>query len=310
MKRVEDLIAIDEKEVERILSSICEDWRFVSMEICPNGKRTTNYKIERENGEVLLRIYPVNADVSKKEMAIYQCFAGRLPVPEVYRSGTTKLGNTYIVMEFLKGVSLASVMEKQEDCPEALFEEVGRILAVIHQESFEKEGALNEDLEIEAGLPPILDWYAYFLNGIPGKKLGSEWIREIEQVLGTCEADLVRMTGEFVLTHGDFRPANLLVLEERVTGVLDWEFALSAPRYFDIGQFIREEENMSESGKRAFYQGYQKGSNNRLPEDWERLSRLMDLATMMSFLDRGEELTELDEAMIQRIKANTLFVKR
>ena len=310
MNRVEEWIAIDEKEVEQILSSTCGDWEFVSMEICPNGKRTTNYKIERENGTVLLRLYPVKADVSKKEMAIYHRFAGRLPVPEVYQSGTTKLGNTYIVMEYLEGASLASEMEKREACSETLFEEIGEMLAVIHQVSFEKEGALNEDLEIEAGLPPILDWYAYFLNGIPGKKLGAEWKQEIEGVIGTCEADLMRMTGEFVLTHGDFRPADLLVSGERVTGVLDWEFALSAPRYFDIGQFIREEESMSEPGKEAFYRGYQKGSNNRLPEDWEKLSRLMDLATMMSFLNRGEELTELDEAMIQRIKANTLFVKR
>ncbi len=310
MNRVEDWVEIEVVEVEQILSKINVEWKVVSKEICPNGRRTTNYQIKVENETVLLRIYPMEADVSQKEIAIYQRLAGRLPVPKVYRSGKIEQGNAYIVMEYLKGVSLASMLKNENACTDSIFEQLGQILAVIHQESFEKEGALNENLEIDAGLPPILDWYAYFLNGIPGKKLGSEWKREIEQIIETSGADLERMTEEFVLTHGDFRPANLLVSGDCVTGVLDWEFVLSAPRYFDIGQFIREEESMTGLRKRAFYRGYQKESKNRLPEDWERLARLMDLATMMSFLDRSEEVTELDQLMIERIKANTMFVKR
>lgn len=310
MNRVEDWISIEEAEVKQIISSICAEWKFVSMEICPNGRQTTNYQIKLENGIVLLRIYPLKADVSQKEMAIYHRFAGRLPVPEVYQSGITEQGNTYIVMEFLEGSSLTTVLENKEECSEALFEQIGQILAEIHQDSFEKEGNLDENLKIQPGLPPILEWYAYFLNGVSGKKLGSGWKREIERIVEACESDLKRMTEEFVLTHGDFRPANLLVYEDCVTGVLDWEFVLSAPRYFDIGQFIREEEGLTEAGKRAFYRGYQKGSKDRLPEDWERLARLMDIATMMSFLYRGEETTELDRMMIKRIKANAVFVKR
>lgn len=118
------------------------------------------------------------------------------------------------------------------------------------------------------------------------------------------------MASDFVLTHGDFRPANLLVEGERVTGILDWEFVLSAPRYFDMGQWVREDEWMNEASKTAFVQGYQEMSGVELPAEWERLARLMDIATMMSFLDRCEKTTELDQSMIERIKSNSLFVKR
>ena len=310
MNRVENWVEIKENEVEQILSKINVEWKVISMEICPNGRRTTNYKVETGKERVLLRIYPMNVNVSQKEIAIYQRLVGQLPVPKVYQSGLIEQGNSYIVMEYLEGVLLESMLKYQEPCTESLFEQLGEILAIIHQESFEKEGALNEKLEIEAGLPPILEWYTYFLNGIPGKKLGSEWKREIKRIIEMCGPDLQRMTEEFVLTHGDFRPANLLVSDDHVSGVLDWEFVLSAPRYFDIGQFIREEESMTELRRRAFYRGYQKESKNRLPEDWERLARLMDLATMMSFLDRDKEITELDQVMIERIKMNAMFVKR
>lgn len=310
MKRVENWVEINKKEVEQILSYMNRGWGFVSMEICPNGRRTTNYKIVTNEGCVLLRIYPMDADVSQKEIAIYQRLAQRLPVPKVYQFGALERGNAYIMMEFVQGASLASLLENQQECSDALFEEIGRILAVVHQVSFEKEGALNKDLEIEDGLPPILDWYAYFLNGIPGKKLGSEWKRVIEQIIESNGTDLERMTDEFVLTHGDFRPANLLVSNDCVTGVLDWEFVLSAPRYFDIGQFIRKEEDLCDLHKQAFHRGYQEVSKDRLPQDWERLARLMDIATMMSFLDRCEEVTKLDTEMIERIKVNALFVKR
>jgi Ser/Thr protein kinase RdoA (MazF antagonist) len=213
-------------------------------------------------------------------------------------------------MEYLEGVSLAAVLNSENACAVSLFKQLGQILAVIHQESFDTEGALNEDLEIEPGLPPILKWYSCFLNGIPGKKLGPKWKREIKEIIEANGADLERMTKEFVLTHGDFRPTNILVLGDRVTGVLDWEFALSAPRYFDIGQFIRQEEDLNEAVKQAFYRGYQEVSKERLPKDWERLARLMDIATMMSFLDRCEDVTELDIEMIERIKVNSVFVKR
>lgn len=310
MKRVEDWVEIETIEVEQILSKINAEWKFVSMEICPDGRRTTNYKIETDKGRVLLRIYPMNADVSQKERAIYQRFAGQLPVPKVYQSGMIDQGNAYIVMEYLEGASLASMLESEDPCTESLFEQLGQILAVIHQEFFEKEGALNEELELEAGLPPILDWYSYFLSGIPGKKLGPLWKQKIEEIIKANSTDLERLTEEFVLTHGDFRPANLWVSGDCVTGVLDWEFVLSAPRYFDIGQFIREEEELSEESKQAFYRGYQEVSKDRLPQDWERLARLMDIATMLSFLDRGEEVTELDQAMILKIQFNTMLVKR
>ncbi|BES63960.1 hypothetical protein SANA_03990 [Gottschalkiaceae bacterium SANA] len=309
MNRVENWVEIEEDEVEKILSNIDVEWKVLSMEICLNGRRTTNYKIETGKGSVLMRLYPMNADVSQKEIAIYQRLVGRLPVPKVYQSGLIEQGNSYIVMEYLEGVLLSSMLKYQESCTDSLFEQLGEILAIIHQKSFEKEGALNEKLEIEAGLPPILDWYLYFLNGIPGKKLGYEWKREIKQIIDMSRADLERMTEEFVLAHGDFRPANLLVSDDHISGVLDWEFVLSAPRYFDIGQLIREDD-LTESAKQAFYRGYKEVSKDRLPEDWERLARLMDLATMLSFLDRCEEMTALDIEMVERIKANAMFVKR
>ena len=38
-----------------------------------------------------------------------------------------------------------------------------------------------------------------------------------------------------VLLHGDYRPANILVADGQITGVIDWEAAKSGPPAFDFG---------------------------------------------------------------------------
>ncbi|MEI7055473.1 phosphotransferase [Nocardioides sp. CCNWLW239] len=42
----------------------------------------------------------------------------------------------------------------------------------------------------------------------------------------------------YVLAQGDFMPANLLVHEGRIVGVIDWEFAGAAAPAFDVGRWL------------------------------------------------------------------------
>lgn len=285
------------------------DWTVKGFDLCQGGKRTSNYRIELENGKyLLLRVYPEKGDVSDKEAEVYAQLQGRVPVPIVFGKGTTRFGHGYLLMSYLGGQPLAEKIREGAEISEILMTHVGQCLGRIHDRTYESEGLLDEDLNLTPGLPPILDWYAHFLQGRPGRKLGEAWSARIDELVCASKEDLKRMTSEFVLTHGDFRPANLLVSGDSVTGVLDWEFVLSAPRYFDMGQWVREEEWLSGEMKAAFSKGYEEAAGVALPDDWERLARLMDIATMMSFLDRCEEVTDLDLSMIKRIQVNVEWI--
>lgn len=311
MSRVLDWIPVTKGQVQGVLSLLSPDWIFESMEGCEKGNRTTNYKIRLTNGKmVLLRVYPSGVNASKKEMAVYESMETRIPVPDIYGSGVLETDHAYLLMRVLPGENLESLLDRGMALSQELCWHAGALLAEVHKREYPKEGLLDDALELQAGLPPILEWMPYFLGGKPGRKLGEELCLEIRQTMEACREDWERIVKDFVFTHGDFRPANVLVDMNQITGVLDWEFALSAPRYFDIGQWIRIHELFSKEALEAFAKGYEEVSGIDLPPDWERLARLMDIATMMSFLDRCEEMTDLDQAMMKRIQWNTAFVKR
>ena len=85
-----------------------------------------------------------------------------------------------------------------------------------------------------------------------------------------------------VLTHADFKPANvkwLPALGDVV--VFDWEFSWSGPALMDLGQMIRW------GVPDPFLQGLVRGYG-ALPDDWMRLAELFDLFNMVAFVAQGE----------------------
>jgi aminoglycoside phosphotransferase (APT) family kinase protein len=294
-ERICEIFRIDINTADRLFKCFDSQKTVEDIEIFAGGKRTTNYKIRLKESEqkFVLRIYPKNDRSWHKEFALQNTLKNYLPVPEMYYLNEDKLiiDKPFSIVQFLDGITLDKYLEGNNCISESLAQKIGETLAVIHQ--IESKGLLEEDSQHKDGLPLILSWYDYLLNHRAVERLGAVVIDKLKIIIQEHNELLGQLAHNFVFSHGDFRPANIMVKDGRLTGVIDWEFALSAPDYFDIGQFTRYKEHMSDKAKNRFISGYNQNTGHPVGKDWEKLSKLMDLVNILVFLDNEEEKPNL-----------------
>lgn len=300
-ERVNNVVEIDKDIANKLIREYKPEYSVEKIERFTGGKSTSNYKLKIEwlDLELVLKIYPQNNKVCEKEFAIFNKVRGYVPVPHIYYVNTenTIIDRNYCIMEYLDGTTLDDYIENGNKFSEELAEEIGGKLALIHQTEYDMEGLLDNKLNLTEGLPPILTWYEYFLNGKAGKRLEMSTINEIKKFIENNNKLLMQMTNKSVLSHGDFRPANLMIKDNKLIGILDWEFSLSAPCYFDIGQFLRVQKYVPNEIKSSFIKGYNNIAKYPATEQWDKLAKLMDLANLLCLLDSEEDKPNLHSSM-------------
>ncbi len=301
-ERINEVIEINKEIANELVRSFDSRKVVESIEKFSGGRSTTNYKIKIEGleQEFVLRIYSKSSNICKKEFEVYKKLGEFIPIPEVYYIDEENniINKPYAIVQFLDGITLDQQIKDNNEFSTKTAEEIGERLAFIHKTGFNKEGLLDENFNIVEGLPPILSWYDFFINNRAGIRLGSKVKDDLVQCLKANNDLLEEMTSKFVFSHGDFRPSNIMVKDGTLVGILDWEFALSAPAYFDIGQFIRYEEQMIGNSQSSFINAYNKSSGINLTKEWKKIAKLMDLANILSLLDNEEEKPNLFADMV------------
>jgi aminoglycoside phosphotransferase (APT) family kinase protein len=294
-ERICEIVDMDINTADRLFKCFDSQKTVEDIEIFTGGKRTTNYKIRLKESEqeFVLRIYPENDRSWHKEFKLQNTLKNYLPVPEMYYLNEDKLiiDKPFSIVQFLDGVTLDKHLAGNNRISELLAQNIGESLAIIHQKEF--KGLLEENSQTKDGLPLILSWYDYLLNHRAIERLGTRIINKLKIIIHENNELLGQMAQNFVFSHGDFRPANIMVKDGRLIGIIDWEDALSAPDYFDIGQFTRYKEHLSEKAKNRFISGYNQNTRRPVGKDWEKLSKLMDLVNLLVFLDNEEEKPKL-----------------
>ncbi|MBV8274308.1 MAG: phosphotransferase, partial [Verrucomicrobia bacterium] len=106
----------------------------------------------------------------------------------------------------------------------------------------------------------------------------------------------------------DYNLKNILIRKVgsvwKVAGVLDWEFAIAGSPLVDIGNFLRFEDELPSGFSGSFIKGYLSNSIG-LPGNWRKVARLLDLASMVNFLDNAEETPKSFRTAVSVI-ANTV----
>jgi Ser/Thr protein kinase RdoA (MazF antagonist) len=194
------------------------------------GKRNTNYRIYTSDRErtFLLRIFPPGEESWRKEASLRAALSGRVPLQKLYfldRDETIE-NRAYGIFEYAEGKSLLELMKSGFVPDERLLHHIGSLLAVIHSQSYDRQGFLDEKLEVVEELPSLETWYDFFLSHHARKRLGADIAKQIEMVVLKKREMLREIGRRFSFIHGDFRPTNLLVNEGKVSSVLDWEFAM------------------------------------------------------------------------------------
>jgi aminoglycoside phosphotransferase (APT) family kinase protein len=115
-----------------------------------------------------------------------------------------------------------------------------------------------------------------------------------------------------VLCHGDFRTGNFLVVDDRLSGLLDWEFARWSDPYEDLGWFCtrywRRHAGRREAGglvgRAAFFARYAQAAgrpiDHRRALFWELMANIRWALIALAQADRGVAEGLLERALTGR----------
>lgn len=190
-----------------------------------------------------------------------------IPVPKVlaYESAIhdSLIGHEYILMTRVSGTPLNHEFERIYANPELyshVLEQLADVLAELKQQTFSSIGSLRAqdstdikcpidfaNLGYETGCRMFseyaLRWMTYYLSemkilrdaGHQNAKYFEKHISQLEQLIESpnlCRLDKPEET--FPFSHQDFVMKNILIDDETITAILDWEWSGSAPSEFEI----------------------------------------------------------------------------
>jgi len=166
--------------------------------------------------------YP-DKNVAVEAAAMTAARRAGVPVAEVYDHGEGALGQAYLLMERLDGETIPRRLLRDEAYAAVrpgLARRLGEVLARIHQVDPDSVPGLPH---VDA-LGQLTALYQGFAEPRPALEIGLRWLAEHRPAPA---AD--------TLVHGDFRTGNLMVGEDGLRGVLDWELTHRGDPRQDLG---------------------------------------------------------------------------
>jgi aminoglycoside phosphotransferase (APT) family kinase protein len=166
--------------------------------------------------------YP-DQKVAVEAAAMSAARAAGVPVAEIYDYGTGALGQGYLLMERLAGETIPRRLLRDEAYAAVrpgLAHRLGEVLARIHQVD---PGSVRDLPRVDA-LGQVTEQYQAFAEPRPAVELGLRWLAG-HRPAPAADA----------LVHGDFRTGNLMVGQDGLHGVLDWELVHRGDPRQDLG---------------------------------------------------------------------------
>ena len=189
------------------------------------------FKLRGAPGELdrslVLRLYPARyrSDQAVWESRVQDVLAGQgHPVARVHLVCTDRsvLGGAFFVMDLLPGALLTTMP------PESMFQVLGQTHAALHRSDPEAVLAALAAQGVDAGRFMPDDRADALLSEFPWAREGIDWLSEHRPP----------EPARLAICHGDFHPLNVLVQDDKVTGILDWaEFTIADPAW-DIAHTI------------------------------------------------------------------------
>lgn len=304
-------------EIERLLALWLAGRRVLGVEVLSGGLMNRNFLLRLSGApdECVLRVYDRDANAGAKELALLALVREVVPVPEVLYSAISSDGPPAVVLSYVDGISLFALRGSNdtEAIRQAAYD-AGILLARLAAFRFPRSGLLTPALDVDRsfmdGPVSVAGVVDHFLASPTLRARVDPRTRErIGRFLSDGEARVASVIPNATLAHGDFNSRNILVKRTsggwRVSAVLDWEFALAASSYCDIGNFLRYHRRMRPRYEPSFSAGLRDGGMT-LPDDWLRIARLADLPALCEMLSRATipsgvvaELRELVVATIE-----------
>ncbi len=252
-----------------------ESAALLALERLPGGAVQENYALEVEMrggpnpGAIALVLRtdaPSRVAVSltrAQEFAVLRtAFAAGVAAPEPLWlcEDASVIGRPFFVMRRMPGSAAARALvrsELTEHEREALLERLGEELARLHRIRPPQESLSFLPLPEPSPALTRVALYRRYLDALPEPRPVIEWgLRWLERHAPA--------SAELALCHSDYRTGNYLVDGNRLTGILDWEFAAWSDPLEDLGWFCArcwrfgawEREGGGIGSREALYRGY------------------------------------------------------
>lgn len=269
------------------VNALLEPWlatrELESVELMSGGLLNRNFhlRLRGRPTEAVLRVYDRDPDACLKEVAVLGMIGRDVPVPRVlFVEDAPPFGPPVAVLSVAEGISLATLRSFNDD--EATAEaalDAGRVLARLA--AFPGPPTPHET---------VVELVARFAERPAFGYRVSNALRD--RILGMADRwqqAFAEAAHETSLVHGDFNARNIFVKQTdtgwRVSAILDWEFALAATPYCDIGNFLRYHRPEHPRFEPHFSAGL-RDAGVRLPDDWLALARIADLPAVCELLGR------------------------
>lgn len=310
-ERTFPFLEIDKNIASKLFKGILDVENIVEIIPINEGCRTTNYiiKTNMHLQKYILKIYFSTEQNYKKEIRLLTRLRedGVIPVPKIHRISkhTIIKDKEYAIYEYMEGKTVGQAISEGYTPNEEFVRDVAKYLAMIHSYKFNRLGFLGENLNVQEELPPLVSWYEMFMGENAQRRLGKEIVDKIKQIIRENEKILLKLDKDIRLVHGDFQGTNILVKDNKLSGILDWEFAMAGHPIADIGQFFRYEEYYDKNLIQVFENEYNKNSDYKLTENWYRTSKLRDLTNLIQLINSDMDMPN-KYANIKAIVVNIL----
>ena len=312
-ERTFPFLEIDKSRVSKLFEGILEENNIINIIPINEGCRTTNYIVETNESQskYILKVFFSTEQNYKKEIKLLTKLKENemIPVPKIYKISRHEIiqNREYAIYEYIEGKTIGQAISEGYVLEENFIREVARSLAKIHSYKFDKVGFLDENLNIREGLPPLITWYENFMGERAKKRLGNIIIDKINYIVNDNKKILIELDKDVRLVHGDFQGTNILIKDNKLCGILDWEFVMAGHPLADIGQFFRYEEYFNDNLLQEFEKEYIKCSGYKLSKDWYKISKLRDLINLIQLMN-GEENMPNKYTNIKKILINNINV--
>ena len=302
--------------LERIANAAFPGRRVISSEPLGDGKRNSNFKLSigPASEPVVLRVYEHDASLCQKELDLMRIVGGAVPVPELIHAEPRGWEDLppFRLTRWVAGISFKELKRSGDTAAIAgAAQAAGETLAAIGRFRFPKPGWLAPGPTVASPLLEGADPTPRFIDLCLAaenlqRRIPADLRDSAHALVWSWAPRLAALAGEASLVHGDFNRRNLLLRRAgarwTVAAVLDWEFAVSGSPLEDLGSFLRYERTAQPLAEPHFSLGYTR-AGGRLPHDWRRLARLLNLVALCESLTHDELPADVTAELVELLRA-------